>query len=157
MWGFTIAIRFQELQLQDYLNTNSAFRCNCINGEYKWNESLIRQHFIPEDANHILRILLPKSLMLDCQLWAFDKHGNCGYQIALWLKFPDWPSFSKKISIRMACNLETRPLRKSQNLHVKSSSELTSNGKKIFGIKGFCSNHSAKDVESKGKMLLMLF
>lgn len=73
-----------------------------INGEHQWNEHLIRQHFLPEDADHILKIILPKSPRPDGQLWAFDKHGNysvkSGYQVALRLKFPDCPSSSKRNS-----------------------------------------------------------
>lgn len=73
-----------------------------INGEHKWDEPLIRQHFIPEDADYILKIMLPRSPRPDGQLWAFDKYGNysvkSGYQIALRLKFPNWPSSSKKNS-----------------------------------------------------------
>jgi len=47
-----------------------------IDGEYKWNETLIKQHFTAEDIEHILKIVLPKSLRPNKLIWGFDKHGN---------------------------------------------------------------------------------
>ena len=71
-------------------------------GEHKWNETLIKQHFTPKDTEHILKIMLPKSLGPDKLKWGFDKYGNyavkSGYQVALKLKFPDWPGTSKRKS-----------------------------------------------------------
>lgn len=73
-----------------------------IGEEHKWNEVLIKQQFTPEDAEHMLKIRLPRSPRLDRLIWVFDKHGNYsmknGYQIALKLKFPDWPSTLKRNS-----------------------------------------------------------
>ena len=49
-----------------------------------------------------MKIMLPKSPRLDKLIWGFDKHCNyavkSGYQVALKLKFPDWPSTSKRKS-----------------------------------------------------------
>lgn len=71
-----------------------------IDGDHKWNESLIKEHFTQDDAEHILKIMLPKSPRPDRLIWAYDKHGNysvtSGYLIALTLKFPNWPSTSRK-------------------------------------------------------------
>lgn len=70
-----------------------------INEEHKWNEALIRQHFKSEDADCILKIMLPRFSRPDRLLWAYDKHGKysvkSGYQVALRLKLPDYPSSSK--------------------------------------------------------------
>lgn len=61
-----------------------------INEEHKWNKTIIRQKFTPEDADQILKIMLPRSPRQDRHLWAYDKHGNYsvkkGYQVALKLK-----------------------------------------------------------------------
>ena len=47
-----------------------------IDKEHKWDETLIKQHFTLEDAELILKIMLPKSLRPDNLIWGFDKHGN---------------------------------------------------------------------------------
>ena len=69
-----------------------------INKEHKWNENMIRQHFMPEDIERIMQIPLPRCPELDELLWAYDKQGiysvKSGYQIAFHLKFPNWPSIS---------------------------------------------------------------
>lgn len=70
-----------------------------INEEHKWNENLIRQHFIPEDVKRIVQISLPVCPEPDQLLRAYDRHGlysvKSGYQVALRLKFPNYPSTSK--------------------------------------------------------------
>ncbi|KAH9685475.1 reverse transcriptase domain-containing protein [Citrus sinensis] len=69
-----------------------------IDENHKWKESLIQQHFNSEDAELISRILLPSSPKPDQILWHYDKKGNysvkSGYQIAMRIKHPDWPSSS---------------------------------------------------------------
>lgn len=47
-----------------------------IDRERKWKENLIRQDFLPEDADQIIKIPLPRIPSLDQHLWYFDKHGN---------------------------------------------------------------------------------
>lgn len=63
-----------------------------------WKESIIQQHFLPDDAEKILKIPLPKAPSLDQPLWHYDKSKNysvkSGYQVALKMKFPTGPSSS---------------------------------------------------------------
>ncbi|KAH9671373.1 reverse transcriptase domain-containing protein [Citrus sinensis] len=63
-----------------------------------WRESLIQQHFNFEDAELISRIQLLSSPKPNQILWHYDKKGNysvnSGYQIAMRIKHPDWPSSS---------------------------------------------------------------
>lgn len=66
-----------------------------INDEHNWNEALIKQQFMSEDVDCNLKMMLPRTLRPDQSIWAYDKHGNylvkSGYQVALRLKFPDYP------------------------------------------------------------------
>lgn len=60
----------------------------------------MKQWFIEDDANEILRIPLPKRPRTDEIIWHFDKKGlysvKSGYQLALKIKYPDKPSCSSK-------------------------------------------------------------
>ena len=62
-----------------------------------WEEGLIRQSFMKEDAEAIIKIPLPKENKEDEVLWHFDKKGQysvkSGYQIALQIKYLDTPSY----------------------------------------------------------------
>lgn len=64
----------------------------------QWNEGLVYQYFVKEDADMITQIPLPRQPMMDQVLWHYDKKGNytvnSGYQVALKIKFPDFPSCS---------------------------------------------------------------
>lgn len=44
-----------------------------INEEQKWDENMIKQHFIPEDSERIIQLSLPKGPELDQLVWAYDK------------------------------------------------------------------------------------
>lgn len=61
---------------------------------------LVQQSFIKEDAQHILKIALPRIPSHDKLLWHFDKRGECtvqsAYQVALNQKFPYQPNSSKR-------------------------------------------------------------
>lgn len=69
-----------------------------IDFENQWNENLIRQHFLKEDAEAILKILLLRRSKDDEVLWHFGKEGyysvKSGYQIDLQLKYSSTPSSS---------------------------------------------------------------
>ena len=64
-----------------------------IGPNHRWNEALIQQNFATDDAETIMRILLPSEPKEDEMLWHYDKKGNYsvknGYQLALKIKFPD--------------------------------------------------------------------
>lgn len=66
-----------------------------INAEHNWNEALIKQHYMPEDVDCNLKMMLPRTPRPDQPIWAYERHGNytvnSGYQVALRLKFPDCP------------------------------------------------------------------
>lgn len=66
------------------------------NEEHKWKENLIHQHFISQDAYHIIKIPLLKTLSTNNHLWSFDKHGNHSdksrFQVAVRLIMLDCPS-----------------------------------------------------------------
>lgn len=66
--------------------------------DQEWKEDVIRQHFLEEDADQMLKIPLPRQLKPDQGMWHYDKKGNysvkSGYQLALKLRFPDKPRYS---------------------------------------------------------------
>lgn len=70
-----------------------------INEEHKWDENMIKQHFMLEDSERILQISFPKGPEPDQLVWAYDKQGlysvKSGYQIAFQLKLPSCPSTSR--------------------------------------------------------------
>ncbi|KAH9725922.1 putative reverse transcriptase/RNA-dependent DNA polymerase [Citrus sinensis] len=69
-----------------------------ISEEQSWKEAVIRQHFLKEDADQILKIPLPRQPKPDQVLWHYDKKGNysikSGYQVAMKMNFPEKPSCS---------------------------------------------------------------
>ncbi|KAH9656895.1 putative reverse transcriptase/RNA-dependent DNA polymerase [Citrus sinensis] len=71
-----------------------------IKEDNQWNEDMICQHFLREDAEIILRIPIPSTPMADQILWHYDKKGiytvKSGYQVALRINFPDTPSCSEQ-------------------------------------------------------------
>ncbi|KAH9793378.1 putative reverse transcriptase/RNA-dependent DNA polymerase [Citrus sinensis] len=71
-----------------------------ISEEQKWKEDVIRQHFLKEDVEQILKIPLPRQPKPDQVLWHYDKKGNysvkSGYQVAMKMNFPYKPSCSSE-------------------------------------------------------------
>lgn len=52
-----------------------------INGDNQWDEGLIYQYFVKEDAYIITRIPLPSRPMADQILWHYDKKKKKNYSI----------------------------------------------------------------------------
>ena len=71
-----------------------------ISEEQSRKEAVIRQHFLKEDADQILKIPLPRQPKPDQVLWHYDKKGNysvkSGYQVAMKMNFPEKPSCSSE-------------------------------------------------------------
>lgn len=73
-----------------------------LNAENRWDSEKLKQHFMAEDVELILRIPLARRQMKDEVMWGLDKRGEysvkSAYQLALRLKFPDEPSSSASSS-----------------------------------------------------------
>ena len=73
-----------------------------IDAENNWEEGLIRQSFMKEDAEAIIKIPLPKENKRMKCCGTLTKKGQysmkSGYQIALQIKYPDTPSYSSDVS-----------------------------------------------------------
>ncbi|KAH9685373.1 reverse transcriptase domain-containing protein [Citrus sinensis] len=73
-----------------------------INSENKWRADKLEQHFMKEDIEAILKILLPSGKEEDEVLWHFDKKGEysvkSGYQLVLNQNFPNEPESSNSSS-----------------------------------------------------------
>ncbi|KAH9709496.1 putative reverse transcriptase/RNA-dependent DNA polymerase [Citrus sinensis] len=73
-----------------------------IDSENKWRVDRLEQHFMKEDIEAILKILLPSGKEEDEVLWHFDKKGEysvkSGYQLALNQNFPNEPESSNSSS-----------------------------------------------------------
>lgn len=71
-----------------------------IDIDNQWNEGLIFQYFVKEDAYMIIKIPFPRQPMADQILWHYDKKVNysvkSGYQVALKIKLQDSPSCSNQ-------------------------------------------------------------
>lgn len=63
-----------------------------------WNVQLIRQKFLPVDAELILKIPLPHVSRQDKLIWHYDKRGiysvKSGYHVSFMMKLPENPSCS---------------------------------------------------------------
>ncbi|KAH9781470.1 hypothetical protein KPL71_008488 [Citrus sinensis] len=63
-----------------------------------WKEHLIRNNFLEDDADQILKLPLPKRPLEDQLVWSYDKRDQyqvkSGYYVALRLKLKDLPSSS---------------------------------------------------------------
>lgn len=63
-----------------------------------WKEHLIRNNFLEDDADQILKLPLPKKPLEDQLVWSYDKRDQyqvkSGYYVALRLKLKDLPSSS---------------------------------------------------------------
>ena len=73
-----------------------------IDSKNRWRVDKLEQHFMKEDIEAILKILLPSGKEEDEVLWHFDKKWEysvkSGYQLALNLNFPNEPESSDSSS-----------------------------------------------------------
>lgn len=78
--------------------STDAVVADLINAENQWDVETLNQHFMPSDADLILKIHLPHRQSEDELMWHFDKKWDYsvknGYQIALKINLPEEPGCS---------------------------------------------------------------